>query len=46
MSSFLFVAMTVVLTAGAAWFFGTGVGRADRSRERELSGSGSSRRES
>ena len=41
MSSFLFIAITVVLTALAAWFFGTGVGR---SRERELSESGHAER--
>jgi hypothetical protein len=39
-SSFLFVLLTVVMTALAAWFFGTGVGRDSRSHERELSGAG------
>ena len=45
MSSFLFVVLTVGMTALAAWFFGTGVGRDPRSREHELSGSGAPRRE-
>jgi FlaG/FlaF family flagellin (archaellin) len=35
----LFIAITVVLTALAAWLFGSGLAR-DRTRERELSGSG------
>jgi hypothetical protein len=30
MSSVLFVAMTVVLTAGAAWYFGSDAGRDNR----------------
>ena len=37
--SFVFIAITVVLTAIAAWLFGSGLGR-DRAPERELSGSG------
>jgi hypothetical protein len=44
-SSFLFVTMTGVLTAGAAWFFGSGLGRDSRRRERELSGQGTGRAE-
>jgi hypothetical protein len=39
-SSFLFVTMTVVLTAGAAWFFGSGLGRDKQVRDRQLTGSG------